>query len=260
MKFGIIGAGKMGSAIGMGVIRSGLFNKTDVIFADTYEARINELNNDGYVTNTNTGLYENSDIILLAVKPQQINTILEELSTVKNHAKVVITIAAGIDIKYIKKYLSNVSVARVMPNTPALINSGTSAICFDNEVIDTVIKIFESVGSVTVINEDMMNEVIPLNGSFPAYGYYFMNSFIKAGMEAGFDYEQAKNLVVTSMIGSAKMILENDKPIEQLIKDVCSPGGTTIEGVKVFDNENLDKIVKECFDACVKRAYELGKK
>ena len=260
MKFGIIGAGKMGSAIGLGVIRSDLFKKNEVIFADSYLPRIEELNSQGYETMSNVELYQNADIVLLAVKPQQINDILDELSKVKNHAKTIITIAAGISISHIKSYLGDVNVARVMPNTPALINSGTSAICFDDEENEVVIKIFESVGSVTVITEDMMNEVIPLNGSFPAYGYYFALSFIKAGMEAGFTYEQCKKLVCGSMIGSAKMIMEVDKPIEQLIKDVCSPGGTTIEGVKVFDEANLDKIVKDCFDACVKRAYELGKK
>ena len=260
MKFGIIGAGKMGSAIGLGVIRSDLFKKEEVIFADSYLPRIEELNSQGYNTLSNVELYQNADIVLLAVKPQQINEILEELSKVKNHAKTIITIAAGISISHIKSYLKDVNVARVMPNTPALINYGTSAICFDEGTNETVIKIFESVGSVTIITEDMMNEVIPLNGSFPAYGYYFALSFIKAGMEAGFTYEQCKKLVCGSMIGSAKMIMEVDKPIEQLIKDVCSPCGTTIEGVKVFDEANLDKIVKDCFDACVKRAYELGKK
>lgn len=260
MKFGIIGSGKMGSAIGMGVIKSGVFKKDEVIFADSYAPRIEELNNGGYKTASNVELYQNADIVLLAVKPQQIDAILEELSKVSNHAKTIITIAAGISIEHIKKYLKDVFVARVMPNTPALINYGTSAICFDDKINETVIKIFESVGTVTIITEDKMNEVIPLNGSFPAYGYYFALSFIKAGMEAGFSYEQCKDLVCGSMIGSAKMIQEVDKPIEQLIKDVCSPGGTTIEGVKVFDEANLDKIVKDCFDACVKRAYELGKK
>lgn len=260
MKFGIIGAGKMGSAIGMGVIRSNLFTKDEVIFADSYIPRIEELNSLGYKTLSNVELYQNADIVLLAVKPQQINDILAELSKIDKHAKTIITIAAGISINHIKSYLKDVNVARVMPNTPALINSGTSAICFDDKVNETVVKIFESVGTVTIITEDMMNEVIPLNGSFPAYGYYFALSFIKAGMAAGFSYEQCKDLVCGSMIGSAKMIQEVDKPIEQLIKDVCSPGGTTIEGVKVFDEANLDKIVKDCFDACVKRAYELGKK
>lgn len=260
MKFGIIGAGKMGSAIGLGVIRSDLFKKEEVIFADSYAPRIEELNSLGYETLSNVELYQNVDIVLLAVKPQQIDVILEELSKIDNHAKTIITIAAGISIEHIKKYLKDVNVARVMPNTPALINSGTSAICFDGDTNETVIKIFESVGTVTIITEDMMNEVIPLNGSFPAYGYYFALSFIKAGMAAGFTYEQCKELVCGSMIGSAKMIMEVEKPIEQLIKDVCSPGGTTIEGVKVFDEANLDKIVKDCFDACVNRAYELGKK
>ena len=260
MKFGIIGAGKMGSAIGFGVIKSGLFKKDEVIFADSFAPRIEELNNSGYKTMSNVELYQNADIVLLAVKPQQINDILDELSKIANHAKTIITIAAGISIDYIKSYLKDVNVARVMPNTPALINYGTSAVCFDGEINTTVVKIFESVGSVTIITEDKMNEVIPLNGSFPAYGYYFALSFIKAGMEAGFTYEQCKKLVCGSMIGSANMILECDKPIEQLIKDVCSPGGTTIEGVKVFDNYNMDKIVKDCFDACVNRAYELGKK
>ena len=260
MKFGIIGAGKMGSAIGMGVIKSGVFKKEEVIFADSFAPRIEELNNSGYKTASNVELYQDADIVLLAVKPQQINVILEELSKVSKHAKTIITIAAGISISHINDYLKDVNVARVMPNTPALINYGTSAICFDEGINEVVIKIFESVGSVTIITEDKMNEVIPLNGSFPAYGYYFALSFIKAGMAAGFTYEQCKDLVCGSMIGSAKMIQEIDKPIEQLIKDVCSPGGTTIEGVKVFDNAKLDKIVEDCFNACVKRAYELGKK
>ena len=258
MKLGIIGAGKMGSSIGLGVIRSGVFKKSDVFFADQYKMRIEELKNDGFVTMGNKEIYENSDIILLAIKPQQIEEVIIEVSSVENHAKTVICIAAGIPISYIKKHLKDVNVVRVMPNTPALINSGTSAIAFEKEE-QIVIDIFKSIGHVEVISENMMNEVIPLNGSFPAFGYYFINSFIKAGMEAGFSYEVAKNLVTSSMIGTVKMILQSSKPINELIKDVCSPGGTTIEGVRVFDEKNLDGIVKECYEKCVKRAYELGK-
>ena len=107
MKFGIIGAGKMGSAIGMGVIRSNLFKKDEVIFADSFEPRIEELNSLGYKTLCNVELYQNADIVLLAVKPQQINIILEELSKVDKHAKTIITIAAGISISHIKSYLKD---------------------------------------------------------------------------------------------------------------------------------------------------------
>lgn len=259
MRFGIIGAGKMGSAIGQGVIKSQIFKKDDVFFSDQYQPRIDELNKEGFKTMSNIELFEKADIVLLAIKPQQIEQVLKELSLVENHAKTIISIAAGIPMAFIKKYIKDINVVRVMPNTPALINSGASAIAFEKEE-KIVIDIFKSIGDVEIITEEKMNEVIPLNGSFPAYGYYFARAFIKAGIDAGFDYDVAKNLVASSMIGTAKMIQSCNKSIDELIKDVCSPGGTTIEGVKVFDEANLDAIVKECFDKCVKRAYELGKK
>ena len=104
-----------------------------------------------------------------------------------------------------------------------------------------------------------MNEIIPVNGSMPAFLYYFAKAFIDDSVNRGINYEVSKKLAAEAIIGSAKMILETDKSIEQLIKDVCSPGGATLKGLEVFDNNNLNKIISDTSEACIKRAYELSK-
>ena len=105
-----------------------------------------------------------------------------------------------------------------------------------------------------------MNEIIPVNGSMPAFLYYFVNSYIKDAVSKGIAYETAKLLACESIIGSTKMILETNKSIEELIKDVCSPGGATLEGLRIFDENNFEEIIKESNKACILRAYELSNK
>ena len=151
-----------------------------------------------------------------------------------------------------------------MPNTPALISSGATAIArdenVDEETFNKVKKIFESIGIVEEISEDKMNEIIPVNGSMPAYLYYFVKAFIDAAVEEGIDYEVAKRLACESVIGSSKMILETNKSIDELIKDVCSPGGATLEGLYVFNENKMDEIIKKASKACVDKAYDLSTK
>jgi pyrroline-5-carboxylate reductase len=104
-----------------------------------------------------------------------------------------------------------------------------------------------------------MNEIIPVNGSMPAFLYYFAKCFIDKAVKDGIDYETAKALCVQGIIGSAKMIEASDKSIDELIKDVCSPKGATLEGLRVLENNNVDEILEEVSDATIKRAYELSK-
>ena len=107
-------------------------------------------------------------------------------------------------------------------------------------------------------NLEKMNEIIPINGSMPAYLYYFVQAFIEQGVKDGIDYEVAKNLASQAIIGSAKMIKESGKDIDTLIKNVCSPKGATLEGLKVFEENNMKKIIEDASDATIKRAYELS--
>ena len=150
-----------------------------------------------------------------------------------------------------------------MPNTPALISCGATAIArgenVDEETFSNVKEIFSSIGVVEEINENKMNEIIPINGSMPAYLYYFVQAFIEQGVKDGIDYEVAKKLACEAVIGSAKMILETDKSIDQLIKDVCSPGGATLEGLYVFENEKFKETIYKASIACVNKAYDLSK-
>jgi pyrroline-5-carboxylate reductase len=176
---------------------------------------------------------------------------------------VVISIAAGKTISNLRQIFGEQKFIRVMPNTPALISCGATAIArgenVDEETFSNVKKVFVSIGVVEEIKEDKMNEIIPINGSMPAYLYYFVQAFIEQGVKDGIDYEVAKKLACEAVIGSAKMILETDKSIDQLIKDVCSPGGATLEGLYVFENEKFKETIYKASIACVNKAYDLSK-
>lgn len=262
-KIGLIGAGKMGMSIINGIIDSKLFSRDEIIISANSDNTKIKLENEGFNTiQNNKYVYENSNCVILAIKPQNFNKVLEELKDVKKEENIVISVAAGIKVCYIKNYL-NGDIIRVMPNTPAVIKYGTTAIATDNvsdKSLDLAKKIFESVGSTSFIKEDEMDKIIPLNGSMPAFVFYFMKSFIEAGVNQGLDYNLCKELVLNTFLGSAKLALKSDKSIEQLLIDVCSPGGTTIEGIKALDEGCVDKDIEKCFIDCMNRSIELGKK
>ena len=176
---------------------------------------------------------------------------------------IVVSVVAGKTIEDLEKIFGKQQFIRVMPNTPALIKEGTTAISrtsnINDEVFEVVKKIFLSIGTVEEISDNLMNEVIPLNGSMPAFLYYFVKSFTEKAVRDGIDYEVAKRLACNAIIGSADMILKSGKDIDTLIKDVCSPKGATLEGLKVLEDNKLNEIIEKVSDATIKRAYELSK-
>lgn len=260
-KLGILGLGKMGSSILFGIVNSNLYQKDEILLYDVNENVKNDLIKQGFNFSLNEQeLINNIEILLIAIKPQMFN-ILKQLDT-SNLKITVVSIAAGKTINNLKEIFGNQKFIRVMPNTPALIKCGVSAIAkgenVDEETFITVKNIFSSIGIVEEINEDKMNEIIPVNGSMPAYLYYFVDAFIEQAVKDGIDYEVAKKLACEAIIGSCKMIMETDKSIDQLIKDVCSPGGATLEGLYVLENEKFKEIISKASKACIKRAYELS--
>lgn len=261
-KLGILGLGKMGSSILFGIIRSNLYSKDEVLLYDVNEEVKNDLKSKGFKFSCNEQeLVENVDTLLIAIKPQMFYK-LKELNY-SNLSLTVVSIAAGKTIANLQEIFGNQKFIRVMPNTPALISSGATAIArgenVDEETFSKVKQIFASIGVVEEIKENKMNEIIPINGSMPAYLYYFIQAFIEQGVKDGIDYEVAKKLACEAVIGSAKMILETDKSIDQLIKDVCSPGGATLEGLYVFENEKFKETIYKASIACVNKAYDLSK-
>ena len=253
-KLGILGIGNMGGSILNGIINASIYNKEEILIYDIDKAKLDKFHFIN-VAEDEKDLIDNVEMLLLAIKPQMINN----LSSIpfKNNELLVISIVAGKTVEDLKDIFGDVKIIRVMPNTPCLINEGATALSRSSNVTDyefnEVKKIFSSIGVALEIPDNLMNEIIPVNGSMPAFLYYFAKCFIDKAVEDGIDYETAKTLCVQGIIGSAKMISNTNKSIDELIKDVCSPKGATLEGLKALEElaqkEGLEifKIVLYCF-------------
>jgi pyrroline-5-carboxylate reductase len=267
MKLGIIGYGKMGSSIITGVVKSKFLKVSEVIIYRASGEKRSKLINEGFnVADSLEEVFASSDYILLAVKPQIFLLLQEEFKYIasKFKGKIIISIMAGINLEKLNfVFGSNYKYVLTMPNTPLTTGFGTTVISnlhtLNPEEALFVKTIFNCCGDVFTLSADKINEIIPVSGSFPAYVYYFVQGFVDAVEKQGIDKDLALEIAATTLIGSAKMIKESKKDINTLISDVCSKGGATIEGIKVFDKANLKDIIKQASDACINRAKELGK-
>lgn len=257
---GIIGAGNMASAIVGGIINNNILPANSIIISDLNDEKLNYLKSLGIeTTKNNIQLVKNCENLLFAIKPQIALNIFDNLKQ-EVEAETVISIMAGISIAKIKSYFGNKNYARIMPNTPALVGCGMSAIAFsENFHSDFIISIFNSLGKAIEIEESKFDAVTSLSGSGPAYVYLFIKSLIDGGVEGGLDYQTAKTLALQTVEGASKMIEQSDKPIDQLIDAVCSKGGTTIQAVTSYREDNLEQIVKDGMTKCRNRSIELGK-
>ncbi len=261
MKIGFIGCGKMGGAILKGV-KDKLFKTSDIAVFELNHKVIENLKNQNIkVTSTIKELAEISDVLLLAIKPQDFSAMLESIKDCV-YNKLIISIAAGVKIEKITNVLGDIKVARAMPNTAAAVGEASSVISFSNLLTESdkklCLDIFSAIGKVQEIPESLMDDVIPIGGSFTAFEYYFYKGFLESSVARGVPYEIAKKMLVQSIIGSAKMIEQDDRGIDELIKDVCSKGGTTLAGLKEFEDNNLLKIIDDCAVSCANRSKELG--
>ena len=263
-KFGILGVGKMGSSILRGIISSGIFKKEEILLNLYTDDEVKKYSEEGfdYIKNDPKKLFELCDLTLLSVKPQVFPEITKIADTIDFSGKGIMSIMAGITISSIEKHFKNANIVRVMPNTPALIQKAVATVCSkdtNSVYYKQVFEILSSIGVAYPIEEDKMDESLPLNGSMPAYLELFAKAFIDKAVEDGIDYEIAKQLTCQSIISSAYLILESKEPIEQLIANVCSKGGTTIAGLtKLYDNK-FENAIYECSEACKNRSKELSK-
>ena len=262
MKIGFIGCGKMGGSI-LSKIKNKVFSLEDIYVYELNEAIKNSLNAQGVKTvDSVEQLCDKVNVILLAIKPQDFNALLSSISKFAEN-KLIITIAAGIKISTIENAIKGVRVARVMPNTAALIGEASSVICFNSTASqsdkEVSISIMNEIGKVVEITEDLMDDVIPIGGSFTAFQYYFYKGFLESSISRGVPFDVAKKLLIQSIIGSAKMIESSEKSIDDLIGDVCSKGGTTLAGLKAFEEDELLKTIDKCAVYCAERSKELGK-
>lgn len=204
-----------------------------------------------------------ADIIIIAVKPQDIDGVLESMSALAGK-KLVISIAAGITTSYLEKTLgADVSVIRTMPNMPAQIGEGITAICGGTSVksadLKLAQKIFSYVGKTIVVDESLIDAVTAVSGSGPAYVFLFVECLMKAAVSIGFDEKSAKELVYQTLLGSAHLLAQSKDSVAELRAKVTSKGGTTQAATDVFTTHNIEKTFIEALEAAKRRAGELRK-
>lgn len=265
-KIGFIGAGNMGGAIIKGVALSELRWEIEIYVNDIDSSKVDALKDSDIVKcNCASDVVKECDIIFLAVKPQGLESVLDSIREYVREDQIFVSIAAGISSDFIKKTLGNenISVILVMPNTPLLLGEGATAIAANDSVpkkqFNFICSVFENCGKIQVISEDKMKEIITVNSSSPAFIYLFAKGFIDYAEKVGIDSESAKTLFCQTLIGSAKMMTDSGYTIDELIKMVSSPGGTTLAGLDRLYANDLLKTVDEACTACTKRAYELSK-
>lgn len=254
----------MGSAIMKGINASGMDISVSAYDKDT--AKLEALSAFSVKPCTSEAqLVRENDYILLAVKPQTLGEVLSAAAGEFTRNKVIISICAGISEDFIRsKTLPAAKVVLVMPNTPMMLGLGASAIARADGVSDeefAVAKsVIESCGIAQEVPISKMKEIIAINGSSPAFIYLFAKGFTEYAKTVEIDETAALRLFAKSLEGSAKMLTDSGMTIDELIKQVSSPGGTTIAGLEKLYEGNLTQTVGKCCEACTARAYELAKK
>ncbi len=257
---GFIGGGNMAEAIIKGMTNKGI---TDISVSEPLNEKRKYLK-ETYKVNIcfdNKMLFSSSDIIILAVKQQNISQLIQEIGDVEIQDKIVVSIAAGISLSYLKSGLKTNKILRVMPNTPAIVHEGMSVISLSEDISDAdlnkVKEIFTSIGEVLILPEKYMNAVTALSGSGPGFISYFIDSMIEGGINAGLDPDIARTLAIQTLLGTAKLLNTGINP-SALIKMVASPGGTTEAGLKVLENNSIKSIISDTIEMATKRSEELG--
>lgn len=262
---GLIGSGNMGYAMLKGA--NSAFGKENLTYTDINISRLNEIKKDTGISyvRSNKILVNECKYVVLAVKPQYLDSVLQEIKDELTIEKVVITIAPGIDIAYYKSILGkDVKIVRAMPNTPALINEGMSGICFSEddyleEERNIVFDFFSSFGKYEIVDEQLMNAVVCASGSSPAYVYMFIEALADSTVKYGISRDKSYTLAAQTVLGAAKMILETGEHPGKLKDQVCSPGGTTIAAVSALEEYGFRNAIIKATDKCYEKATGFSK-
>ncbi|WP_099469419.1 pyrroline-5-carboxylate reductase [Konateibacter massiliensis] len=261
MKLGFIGCGNMASAMIGGIISNGICEAGNIIASDAYTPALEKAkeNLKIQVTEDNKKVAEEADILFLSVKPQYYEDVIGELKSVIKENQIVVTIAPGKTLEWLgDRFGNSVKIVRCMPNTPALVCEGITGTCYNElvtkEELEQVCKVLEGFGKVEVISENLMDVVVSVSGSSPAYVFMFIEAMADAAVADGMLRDKAYKFAAQAVYGSAKMVLETGKHPGELKDMVCSPGGTTIEAVRVLEKEGFRSSVMEAMKACTKKA------
>lgn len=264
---GFIGSGNMATAMMGGIIKAKLVPSNNIMCSDPSESKLENLkrNYGVTITNSNSEVASRSDILVLSVKPQFYPEVIKEIKDIVKSNTIIVGIAAGQKIETIKKlFEKDIKVVRVMPNTPALVGEGMAALSpcpkvLENE-LNLICNIFNSFGKCEVIPENLMDVVTGLSGSSPAFIFMIIEAMADGAVLEGMPRDKAYIFAAQAVLGSAKMVLETGKHPAELKDMVCSPAGTTIEGVSVLEETGLRNSIIKAVRAATKKSKNLSNK
>jgi pyrroline-5-carboxylate reductase len=264
---GFVGAGNMAESLIKGVINASVCKPKHILISDIRSDRLEFLTRQYRVqaAANSAALAGQVDVLVLSVKPQNMAEVLQTIKGSVRRSTLIISIAAGIRISKIAAVLGDIPIVRVMPNTPALIGEGASALFANSRarpMMEKAMKIFSAVGKTVIVdNEDLIDAVTAVSGSGPAYFFALMEEMIKTGHDLGLPPEIAKILVLQTAKGAAMLATERDKFGEspsELRRKVTSPGGTTEAALKVFTAKNFSQLITDALVAARNRSKELS--
>ncbi|MBN1815827.1 MAG: pyrroline-5-carboxylate reductase [Sedimentisphaerales bacterium] len=267
MTIGFIGAGNMAEALIRGILKARIADSDNILISDIRPQQCKDLSEQyGVKTMPDTiSLVGRTDILILSIKPQQMNTVLTEIARHLPSSTLVISIAAGITTSHIAKYLRSNPIIRVMPNTPALVGQGASALFSSNasrEEIARALGLFMAVGKAVIVEQEVLIDVVTaVSGSGPAYYFLLMEHMIAGAQKLGLDADIAIQLVLQTAKGAALLAesaIETGQTPQTLRHNVTSPGGTTAAALKIFEEHRLDQIVAQALAAAYNRSIELS--
>ena len=261
-KIGFIGCGNMAKAMITSIIKAELVAPQSVFASDGYQPSLDDAKARLVINTTmdNKEVVKSSDVIFLAVKPNIYDAVMQEIAPLVD-GKLIVSIAPGKTLAYLENGLGkDTKILRTMPNTPAMVGEGVTAICPNNnvtkedqEILETIIGTF---GTVERIDEKLFDAVVAVSGSSPAYVFMFIEAMADAAVLQGMARDKAYRFAAQAVLGSAKMVLDTNKHPGALKDMVCSPGGTTIEGVAVLEEKGMRSAVIQAMNAVY---YKSGK-
>lgn len=264
MKIGFIGLGNMATAIIGGILKKGLVKAQDICGADKATVMCEKAQNQFglEICEGNPVVAAKVDVLFLAVKPIFLQEVLEEIRDSLQENTVIVSIVAGKTISFIEDYSGEgKKIVRCMPNTPALVGEGCTGVCANENVsadeLDCVLELLNSFGIAREVPERLMDAVVGVSGSSPAYVFMFIEAMADAAVLAGMPRNLAYEFAAKAVAGSARMVLETGKHPGELKDMVCSPGGTTIEAVKVLEEKGFRAAVMDAMEACIEKSKNL---
>lgn len=263
----LVGAGNMAEALIRGLLEAGLLAPSEIVASAPRRERREELERTYGIraVHDNQECVDGADVIVLAVKPQILDRVLREIAPAVKPEALIISIAAGFPTETIQARLgAQARICRAMPNTPAVVGAGATAIAMGAHATDDDLTrceaIFGAVGTVTVVDESLLDAVTGLSGSGPAYVFMIIEALADAGVKVGLPRRQAQALAAQTVLGSAKLLIETGAHPGVLKDQVTSPGGTAIAGLHTLEQGGLRTTLINAVVSATERARELGLK